>query len=436
MFESPPLSISIIVILLIVSGFFSGSETALTAVSRARMHRLEKVGSRTAAIVNRLVSDRERLIGAMLLGNTFVNILISSLATEMFEAKFGHQSVAVVTLVMTLIVLVFAEVLPKTLAIARTDRFALSVARVVALVVPLLAPVVSAVQFLVWRLLALFGVRPDEDESLLPAHDEIRGTVELHHQEGTVEREHRDMISGVLDLKDLTVADVMIHRKSMIGVDANMPARDIIDAVLDTNHTRVPLWRNEPENIVGVLHTKDLVREIAHRTGSIDGIDVLGLAAPPWFVPETTTLQEQLAAFRERRTHFALVVDEYGGLQGLVTLEDILDEIFGDIPDEHEAREAPGIRRQPDGTFNIDGDVPVREINRALDWNLPEDAATTLAGLVIDEARAIPEVGQRFAFFGFKFEILRRQRNQITAIRVTPPVKVAAPAHEAAVRSD
>jgi Mg2+/Co2+ transporter CorB len=195
------------------------------------------------------------------------------------------------------------------------------------------------------------------------------------------------------------------------------------------------MWRNEPENIVGVLHTKDLVREIARRSGPVDGIDVLSLAAPPWFVPETTTLQEQLAAFRERRTHFALVVDEYGALQGLVTLEDILDEIFGDIPDEHEAREAPGIRRQPDGTFNIDGDVPVREINRALDWNLPEDAATTLAGLVIDEARAIPEVGQRFAFFGFKFEILRRQRNQITAIRVSPPLRAAAPAPEA-VRSD
>jgi Mg2+/Co2+ transporter CorB len=436
MFTSPIIAIGAIAILLLVSAFFSGSETALTAVSRARMHRLEKVGSRTAAIVNSLVEDRERLIGAMLLGNTFVNILISSLATEMFEEKFGHRAVAIVTLVMTLVILIFAEVLPKTLAIARTDRFALAVARIVRLVVPLLAPVVSSVQFFVWRVLALFGVREDESESLLPAHDEIRGTVELHHKEGTVEREHRDMISGVLDLKDLTVADVMIHRKNMIGVDANMLPRELIEAVLDTNHTRVPLWRNEPENIVGVLHTKDLVREIARRTGPADGIDVRTLAAPPWFVPETTTLQEQLAAFRERRTHFALVVDEYGALQGLVTLEDILDEIFGDIPDEHEAREAPGIRRQPDGTFNIDGDVPVREINRALDWNLPEDAATTLAGLVIDEARAIPEVGQRFAFFGFKFEILRRQRNQITAVRVTPPVKATPQTAEAVVRSD
>ena len=436
MSASALLPIGAIAVLLLVSAFFSGSETALTAVSRARMHRLEKVGSRTAAIVNSLVADRERLIGAMLLGNTFVNILISSLATEMFEAQFGRRVVAIVTLVMTLVILIFAEVLPKTLAIARTDRFALAVARVVRLIVPLLAPIVSTVQFIVWRVLALFGVREDETESLMPAHDEIRGAVELHHQEGTVEREHRDMISGVLDLRELTVADVMIHRKSMIGVDANAPAREIIEEVLDSNHTRVPLWRNEPENIVGVLHTKDLVREMARRSGTVDGIDVAALAAPPWFVPETTSLQEQLAAFRERRTHFALVVDEYGALQGLVTLEDILDEIFGDIPDEHEAREAPGIRRQPDGTFNIDGDVPVREINRALDWNLPEDAATTLAGLVIDEARAIPDAGQRFAFFGFKFEILRRQRNQITAIRVTPPAKTSPATADTVARAD
>ncbi|HXC55801.1 MAG TPA: CNNM domain-containing protein, partial [Rhizomicrobium sp.] len=207
-----------IALLLVFGGFFSGSETALTAVSRARMHQLESEGSRAARNVNLLVANRERMIGALLLGNTFVNILASSLATSILESRFGPRTVIVTTAVMTVLILIFAEVLPKTLAIARTDRFALTVATPVRYVVFLLAPVVNAVQFLVWRVLALFGVRR-QDEELVEAHDEIRGTVNLHHSEGTVEREHRDMIGGILDLRELTIADVMIHRKSMVSVD-------------------------------------------------------------------------------------------------------------------------------------------------------------------------------------------------------------------------
>jgi Mg2+/Co2+ transporter CorB len=413
-------SLIAIVILIVASAFFAGSETALTAVSRGLMHRLETEGFKSARDVNRLVSDRERLIGALLLGNTFVNILASSIATATLETMFGNRAVAVATAAMTVIILVFAEVLPKTLAIARTDRFALAVARPVRLVVSLLAPLVSSVQYIVWRVLGAFGVQEEEPEPVLPANEEIRGAVYLHHQEGGVEREHRNMISGVLDLPDLTVADVMIHRKNMIVLDADSPLSDNLEEVITANHTRVPLWRDQPENIVGILHTKDLVRAIVRQKGNLGGIEIDALAAPPWFVPETTTLEEQLAAFRKKRTHFALVVDEYGGLQGLVTLEDILDEIFGDIPDEHETKTAPGIVRQIDGSYVIDGTVSVRDVNRALDWNLPDEIATTVAGLVINEARTIPDVGQRFAFFGFEFEILKRQRNQITTVRVTP----------------
>jgi Mg2+/Co2+ transporter CorB len=408
-----------IVLLLVLSAFFSGAETALTAVSRGRMHQLEKEGSRRAASVGVLVANRERMIGALLLGSTFVNILASSLATATLTDAFGNRGVVYATIAMTIFVLVFSEILPKTLAITHTDRFALAVARPVRAVVLLLAPIVGSVQAAVWGLLRLFGIESDS-EPLLAAHEEIRGTVELHHKEGTVEREHRDMISGVLDLRELTVGDVMVHRKNLVAVDAGAPRQQIVQEVIATNHTRIPLFRDQPENIIGVLHTKDFVRALVGRRGAIDMIDVVSLATPPWFVPEQTTLEEQLAAFRKQRSHFALVVDEYGVLQGLITLEDILDEIIGDIPDQHEVKEPPGIRRQPDGTLNIDGDVPVREINRALDWNLPEEEATTLAGLIINEARTIPDVGQRFAFHGFEFEIIRRQRNQITAIRVTP----------------
>ncbi len=412
------ISFAPIALLLLFGAFFSGSETALTAVSRARMYQLETEGSRAARDVNRLVTDRERLIGALLLGNTFVNILASSMATIILEDRLGHRAVVVATAVMTVLILIFVEVLPKTLAIARTDRFALAVATPVRLVVMVLAPIVMAVQYIVWRVLALFGVRQDTEE-LVEAHDEIRGTVDLHHKEGSVEREHRDMIGGILDLRELTIADVMIHRKNMVTVDASLPQQEFLNAIVETNHTRVPLWREQPENIVGVVHTKDVVRAIIEHGRA--GFDIAALSTPPWFVPDTTTLEEQLTSFREKRSHFALVVDEYGALQGLITLEDILDEIIGNVPDEHEEKGRPDVRRRPDGSYLIDGTVPVRDINRELDWRLPEEEATTIAGLVIHEARTIPEVGQRFAFFGYQFEILRRQRNQITALRVIPP---------------
>jgi Mg2+/Co2+ transporter CorB len=412
-----------ILLLLIVSAFFSGSETALTAVSRGRMHQMEKDGSRAARNVNRLVANREQMIGALLLGNTFINILASSLATELLSAQLGPRAVAVTTALMTVIILVFAEVLPKTLAIARTDRMALFVAAPLRKIVSVLAPIVVAVQWLVWRLLSLFGVKPEQNEGAEAAHEEIRGAVALHHQEGSVEREHRDMIGGILDLRDLTVADVMMHRTNMVSVDADLPAREIIRQVMDSQHTRVPLWRGEPENIVGVLHTKHLAMALVEHRGDPAACDVAGLAVPPWFVPETTVLEELLEAFRERRTHFALVVDEYGTLQGLVTLEDIFGEIFGELPDEHQQEGRPDVRRRPDGSYLVDGTVTVRDLNRELEWNLPDEGATTVAGLVIQEAQTIPDTGQRFAFFGYKFEVLRRQRNQITALKVTPPPK-------------
>ena len=413
----------VIVVLLAVSAFFSGSETALTAVSRGRMHQLEKDGSRAAGCVNKLVEDRERLIGALLLGNTFINILASSLMTSALEARLGPRAVVITTALMTAIILVFAEVMPKTLAIARTDRFALFVARPLRLVVAVLAPIVMAVQWLVWRVLSLFGVGTEDEPGADEAHEDIRGSVDLHHKEGNVEREHRDMIGGILDLRELQVGDVMLHRTNMHSLDIDMPKRQLLDAILETRHSRVPLWSGGPENIVGILSTKHLAQALVEHGGNLDAIDIRALVTQPWYVPNTTSLEEQMASFRQHHSHFALVVDEYGALQGLVTLEDILEEVFGDIPDEHTAPARPDVRRRPDGSYLVDGAVTVRDLNRELDWSLPEDDAVTMAGLVIAQARAIPDVGQRFAFFGYTFEIMRRQRNQITALRIVPPAK-------------
>ena len=415
--DVPPLII--IIVCLLLSAFFAGSETALTASSRARMLWLEKQGDRRAAIVNRLLQSRERLLGALLLGNNAVTIAASSLATGLLLAWLGDVGVVYATVVMTVLVVVFCEVLPKTAAINAPDRIAVLVAEPLSWVVRLFAPILMAIEALVRRILALVGIRVGEGQPILSAHEELRGAVDLLHREGGVEKQDRDMMGGVLDLRELEVSDVMIHRTEMISVNAGDRAEDIVQAVLAAPVTRIPLWRDSPENIVGVLHAKDLLRVIQAAHGDLSTVDVLSIAAPPWFVPDTTPLAEQLKAFRRRKTPFALVVDEYGEVKGLVTLEDILEEIVGDIEDEHDVA-VPGVRPQLDGSVNVDGGVPIRDLNRAMDWNLPDQEATTIAGLVIHEARSIPEPGQSFTFHGFRFQVLRRERNRITALKITP----------------
>jgi Mg2+/Co2+ transporter CorB len=419
------LSIAAIVLCLILSFVFAGSETALMAFSRARMLRLEKKGNRSAGIVNRLLESRERLIGALLLGNNAVNIAASALATSVFLLWFGDVGVIYATIAMTLLVVVFAEVLPKTVAINDADRIALMVAKPIDWVVRLLGPVLTAIEALVRAILRITGWNIDESKPVLSAHEELRGAVDLLHQEGGVEKLDRDMFGGLLDLRDLTVSDVMIHRTEMITVNADDPPEEVVAAVLAASVTRVPLWRETPDNIVGILHVKDLLRAVQAVDGDLSKIDIAAVARPPWFVPDIRPLSEQLKAFRRRKTHFALVVDEYGEVEGIVTLEDILEEIVGDISDEHDIS-VSGCKPQPDGSVVVDGAVPIRDINRLMEWSLPDGEATTIAGLVIHEARAIPEAGQSFTFHGFRFRVLKKERNRITALQVTPLTRKAA----------
>jgi len=414
------LSVLAILLLLILSAFFSSSETAMTAVSRARMHALQAAGDRPAGAVLRLLERKDRLIGTVLVGNNVVNILASSLTTAMFIALVGEQGVVYATAVMTVLVVLFAEVLPKTYAIAKPEATARLTVGPLRVVVFLLTPVVTAVTMITRGVLKLFGMSAQGD--LLTPHEEIRGAVDLAHREGGFQKMDADMLGGVLDLDDLTVVDVMIHRKNMNMLDANQPSSVIIDAALDSPHTRLPLYRDDAENIVGVLHAKDLLRALRRAGGCADDVDIDAILREPWFVPETTSLSEQLNNFREKREHFALVVDEYGALMGLLTLEDILEEIVGQIDDEHDIK-AHGMRPQPDGSVRAEGTVTIRDLNRAMDWRLPDEEAVTVAGLVIHEAQTIPEPGQVFSFHGYRFEVLRRQRNQITALHIwrAPP---------------
>ena len=412
----------LILALLAVSAVFSAAETALTRASRGRMHQLERDGDKGAGRVNRLLSDQETMIGAVLIGYNVINILSSALATEFITRVIpGGWGVALATAIMTVLVVVFVEVLPKTLAIVRADDVARALSAPMLVMVRILGPVIYAVQWVVRHTLRLFGVNLDMAVDVLAAHEEIRGAVEYHHSEGSVGSRDRRMLGGVLDLSDMDVSEVMVHRKSMSMIDAGLAPRDLVARVLASEHSRLPLYRGEPENIVGILHSKDLLKAVATAQGRIEALDAAAIAREPWFIPETTNLKDQLNAFLKRRRHFALVVDEYGGLQGLVTLEDILEEIVGEIEDEHDSA-VQGVRRQADGSVHVDGDVTVRDLNRAMDWDLPDDHAVTVAGLVIHEARAIPEPGQKFLFHRHRFQILRRQRNQITALRVSPPL--------------
>lgn len=408
-----------IALLLTASAVFSGSETALTATSRARMHKLESDGDKRAAAVNKVIRDPERLIGAILLGNNLVNILASALATSIFVKYFGQTGVAFATIVMTVLVVVFAEVLPKTAAIARPDAIAMVAAPIMRVVVFVFAPVTRIVQLIVRGALHVIGLDVEQDAAVLSASEELRGAVDLHHVEGRVDRDARDLIRGALDLDEIRLEEIMIHRKSIEMLDLDRPTDKVISDALKSAHTRLPLYRGDPDNIVGVMHAKDLLRALWDAEGDPANVDLASLARKPYFAPETTTLHEQLDAFKRKQEHFALVVDEYGAIMGLVTMEDILEEIVGEIEDEYDSP-VQGVRPQPDGSVNVDGDVSIRDLNRAMDWNLPDEEAVTVAGLVIHEAQSIPDVGQTFSFHGCRFHILRRRRNQITAIKITP----------------
>ncbi|RED51241.1 HlyC/CorC family transporter [Aestuariispira insulae] len=412
----------IILFLLLLSGFFSGSETALTAASRARMHQLKKQGEERAKTVLELHDRKDRMIGAILLGNNLVNILASALATSLFLVAFGEAGVVYATLVMTLLVLIFAEVLPKTWALANPNKFALVVGPIMRVVITVFSPFTLTVQAVVRATLHLMGVRLHEEWDDEHKEEELRGVIDLHDGEDPETQQERKMLNSILDLDDVEVSDVMTHRSEVVTLDLSLPTEENINKVLSSPFTRIPLTEGDQDNIVGILHAKPLLRAIREQEGNAADIDLKALSSPPWFVPDSTTLLDQLQAFRERREHFAVVVDEYGSLMGIVTLEDILEEIVGNIDDEHDVT-VRGVHPQPDGDYVIDGSVTIRDLNRDLEWDLPDDDAATVAGLVLYESRLIPEAGQVFSFYGYRFEVLRRHRNRIKTVRVTPPAR-------------
>ncbi len=410
------ITIVVIFLLLMLSAFFSGSETALTAASRPVMHHKEQDGDIRAAIVNRLRRYQERLLGAILLGNNMVNILASALATSVMIELFGENGVVYATAVMTALVLIFSEILPKTYALQHADTMALRVARPMSILVVLFAPITQTIQVLVQATLRLFG---SGEGPGLDSERELRGAIELHADDVVVGNHHaeRTMLHGVLDLEDVGVWEIMVHRRKVQMIDISRPMEEILDTVLASPHTRIPIYEKDPDNIVGVLHAREVLKAIVRGAKPASAEDVRELSSEPWFIPDSTTLADQLKAFKERHEHFAIVVDEYGAFEGVVSLEDILEEIVGDIADETDV-EVVGVQPQADGSVIVRGDVTIRDLNRRFGWRLPDEEAATVAGLLLYETRRIPDVGHQFRFHGFEFEVLRRIRNQITRVRL------------------
>jgi Mg2+/Co2+ transporter CorB len=413
------LSAVIILLLLVVSALLSVAETALTSASRPRLYALERKGNLRARRINRLRDKQEQVLSSILLGNNLVNIVASAFATGVLVDLFGDAGVAYAAVVMTVMVVIFGEILPKTLALNRPVRTILAFVSFVDWTFRLLSPVSRMMQWVVKHVLTAFGAGAVA-RSAQGAEEELRGAIELHGDMD--DKKERAMLRSILDLAEVEVGQIMIHRRQIASIDADQKPSAILEQALASPHTRVPIWRGHPDNVVGVLHAKALLQALRQHRGNPDAINVMEVAQRPWFIPESTNLLDQLEAFRRRHEHFALVVDEYGALLGVVTLEDIIEEIVGDIAERHEYR-MPGVRPQPDGSYIVDGHVTIRELNREFDWNLPHEEAATIAGLVLHEARRIPEIGQVFNFYGFRFEILRRRRHQIQALRIIPPAR-------------
>ena len=415
-----------VTVLLLISAFFSGSETALTAASRGMLKAQADKGSRGAKAALSVTDDSESMIGALLLGNNIANILSAALTTALLTDLFGSKGVALATVMVTVLVLVFAEVLPKTIAIISPVPVAILVGPVVKLLIVLFTPIVTTVRAFVRLILRVFGLRADPNRHILALREEIAGAISLGHSEGAVEKEDRDRLLGALDLADRTVDEIMRHRREPEMIDADLAPEEIVSLMLASSHSRLPVFRGSDENILGVVHAKDLLREVErlshiHETHdqAMAALDVVKVAMKPYFIPDTTTLDEQMREFLKRRTHFALVVDEYGTLQGLITLEDILEEIVGEITDEFDlVDKSNALKRADDGSYLVEGAMTIRDLNRATDWNLPDDEANTVAGLVIHEAQMIPAQGQAFSFHGFRFEVVTRRENRLTRLKV------------------
>ena len=411
---------AVILTLIISAGFIAGVETAITGASRAYLYHLAKKGDKKAQKALMLKENMTTVIGTILVVNQLIIYFIPIIST-LFAIKYlSTGETAIMQTVIGVLLVIYAEIFPKMLAIQFASKYALSVAPFIDVVVSIFKPIITILEWCAKNTLVLCGVKMNEVPNSEQADDELRGAIEMHSSDGDEEEaQKKNMLKSILDLGEIPVSHTMVHRKHLKTIDGSLPIEQIGIELMSCPFSRVPIWKDNPENIIGIIRTKTFFRAWKAHQGELDKIKLSELMSTPWYIPETTCLLDQLQNFKKKREHFALVVDEYGDLMGCITLEDILEEIVGEIVDEYDVI-VSGMKLQADGSVIADGATPIRDLNREFDWSIPEEEAATIGGYLMHELRKIPDAGQVYSIQNFKFEILRRQRNQISLVRVIP----------------
>ena len=406
--------------LIILSAFFSGSETSLTSASKPRMHNLARTGKKNAKIFEELFRNKEMLICTILFANNLVNILASAIATKILIELTNNEGILYATVIMTLMILIFGELIPKTLALSKADQFALKIAPFMKVLVYILYPLTVTLNFVATSILKIFGVNYlnfKKEEVSEKREEELRGAIDLHGEDSS--KDEKNMLKSILDLDNITVGSIMIPRKDIFSLPSNIKYNELITKLNNSPHSRIPIWEKNPENIIGIFHIRKLI-EI--KVDEPKTFNIKSLCQKPWFIPESTKLDNQLLEFKRRKEHFSIVVDEYGEFLGIVTLEDVIEEIVGEIDDEHDvlkiSKGSEDIKSISGKSYLVKGNVTIRELNKELNINIPVSNASTVAGLVLYESRTIPKKGQVFSFFDLKFEILSKKNNQITLVKI------------------
>ena len=421
MAEDPLSSIIIIFFLLIISGLLSGSETSITSVSKSKIHKLSNRGDVRAKKVLKLIEKKNDLVSSILIGNNIINILASVLATALLIKYYGDKGILYSTVVMSALIVIFSEVFPKNYALLRPDRFVLTMSGPLTIFSKLLLPFILFLRFINFIIFKLMRVDTANKVTSKTAREDIRNIINMHEDEGRLLKDESDMLNAILDLKEITVEKIMTHRKNIYSI--NIEETDtFFTKIAKSSFSRIPVWKDNPNNILGLVHAKNVLSNL-DENGALDINKIKENLIKPWFIPETTKAKDQLNEFIKRKEKLAFIVDEYGELMGLISMEDIIEEIVGNIFDEKDFSTI-GIRRLENNIFRIRGDVNIRDINRELDIAIPEGSSSTIAGYIIDQTESFPDVGQIFAYDGIIYEIINKNKNQITQIKLTLPKKI------------
>jgi Mg2+/Co2+ transporter CorB len=415
----------LLVFLILLSGFFSSSETGLVSLNRYRLRHLVKSGHHGAQRAADLLERPDRLIGIILLGNNFVNILASSITTILAIRLFGDNAITIAAIILTFVILVFAEVAPKTLAVMHPERIAFPATLILKPLLAVFYPIVWLVNMFVSGLLKPLGVSPKEQSDTPLTSDELRTVV--NEAGALIPRKHRMMLTNILDLERVTVNDIMIPRNEIVGIDLDEDWSDIVKQLATSQHTRMPVFHSDINNTVGLLHVRNVLPVISDKDSNKE--DLMRAIRDAYFVPENTPLNTQLLQFQRHKRRVGLVVDEYGDIEGLVTLEDILEEIVGEFTSEP-ITSTKDVHAQADGTYLVDGSANIRELNRSMKWYFPIDGPKTINGLIFEHLESIPEPGTSIMIAGYPIEIVQIKDNMVKTARVKPKMRKKRPNSE------